>query len=77
MEKTATSNHFSGTTLLFLHIVQKQKSREMPPRNLTGLIRNKLRDGALGLFFFRRNNAYLKEDNSKSLTQDPKIVLAK
>ena len=33
MEKTATSKHFPGTTLLFSPIIQKQKSREMPPRN--------------------------------------------
>ena len=55
MEKTETSddyisNHFQDTTLLCSLIFQKQKSREMPHTNLTGLIRKNLRSDTLSLF---------------------------
>ena len=74
MEKTATSddyisNHFQDTTLLCSLIFQKQESREMSRTNLTGLIRKKL--------IISVETTRLKEDNSKSLTQGPRIFLTK
>ena len=81
MEKTATSddyisNHFQDTILLCSLIFQKQESREMPHTNLTGLTRKNLRGGTLSLFLCRDNKCR-KEDNSKSLTQGPQLVLTK
>ena len=74
MEKTATSddynsNHFQDATLLCSLIFQKQESREMSRTNLTGLIRKKL--------IISVETTRLKEDNSKSLTQGPRIFLTK
>ena len=79
MEKTATSddyisNHFQDKILLCSLIFQKQESREMPHTNLAGLTRKNLRGGTLSLFLCRDNKC-LKEDNSKSLTQGPQLVL--
>ena len=74
MEKTATSddynsNHFQDATLLCSCIFQKQESREMSRTNLTGLIRKK--------HIISVETTRLKEDNSKSLTQGPRIFLTK
>ena len=74
MEKTATSddynsNHFQDATPLCSCIFQKQESREMSRTNLTGLIRKKL--------IISVETTRLKEDNSKSLTQGPRIFLTK
>ena len=72
--KNATSDdyiptHFQDTTLLCSLIFQKQESREMSRTNLTGLIRKKL--------IISVETTRLKEDNSKSLTQGPRIFLTK
>ena len=82
MENTATSdnyivNNFPDTSLLCLLIFQKKKVQRNASYKLNRSNLKKPKGWYTKLIFLCRNNACLKEDNSKSLTQGPQIVLNK